>query len=178
MDLVNILSVVVVVIASIMYASLFEWTLHKYVMHNIPFGFRYAYRAHHEIHHRIFGAGRTYELHNHRPEKVDEDRKTIPMAWWNWIVLLIIATLPVAVVCLAVFMIWWPIVVTSIVFFLYYCTYEYFHWCMHDPKGRWFENRSWFIFINNHHRQHHKNPRTNLNVVWPFADWLIGTLVR
>lgn len=174
----NFLNIFLVTFASIMYASIFEWLLHKYVMHNIPFGFRYAYKAHHETHHVTFGAGKTYELHNHKPENQEKDRKTIPMAWWNWMVLLVIASSPVALVCLAFLTTWWPMVITPSIFLLYYVTYEYFHYCMHDPKGRWFEKKPWFLFINKHHRLHHKNPKTNLNVVLPFADWLLRTLVR
>ena len=161
-----------------MYASIFEWCLHKYVMHNKPFGFKYAFHGHQELHHSIFGPKRTYELRNHPPEKQLVNKKTIPMAWWNWIVLLIIATLPVVAMCYAFLSVWWPIVVTSSVFFLYYCTYEYFHWCMHDPKGRWFENKSWFIWINRHHNIHHAKLNKNLNVVLPFADWLFRSHVR
>ena len=175
--LIVIFGVIAVATVSISYASFFEWFLHKYVMHGKPFGFKYAYKGHHETHHVIFGAGKTYELKNHAENKRQLNKKTIPMAWWNWIVLLIFAVSPVIPIWLTVFSMWWPVIITATVFLLYYITYEYFHWCMHDPTGRWFEKTFWFIWINRHHNLHHKNPKTNLNVVLPFADWLLGTLV-
>ncbi len=175
--LITILLVLFSIPFSIMYASIFEWVLHKYVMHAKPFGFNYAFNGHVREHHTIFRSGELYVLQNHSPEKQKTHRKTIPMAWWNWIVLLVIANSPVAVICLII-SVWWPLIVTTSVFFVYYCTYEYFHWCMHDPKGHWFENKWWFVWINNHHNIHHAKMGKNFNVVLPFADWLFRTLVR
>ncbi len=164
------------IITSTMYASVFEWVLHKHVMHKKPFGFNYAYKHHHQIHHVVFGGYKTYKLSGHKPEKQEKDKKTIPMAWWNWIVLLIIAVSPIAATISIFFGVWFPAVVTAIIFFLYYCTYEYTHWCMHDSKGRWFENKKWFLNLDHRHRLHHQNTNTNFNVVWPFADFLLKTL--
>lgn len=167
-----------IVVASTMYASVFEWVLHKYVMHKKPFGFKYAYKYHHQIHHVIFGGYKTYKLANHNDKNQEKDKKTIPMAWWNWIVLLIIAVTPVLCFLLLFLHIWWPAIITSIVFFGYYCVYEYTHWCMHDSTGRWFENKKWFISMDHRHKLHHQNTNTNFNVVWPFADFLLKTLRR
>jgi len=166
-----------VVAGSVMYASNFEWLLHKFVMHRPIFGFTYAYKGHWETHHQIFDAGKTYELSNHPHDHQEKDKKTIPMAWWNWIVLLILALIPVVGIC-TIFQVWWPIPITGFVFIVYYCFYEYFHWCMHDPKGRWFENMKWFKNLNKRHHIHHARPNLNFNVVWPFADWMFGTLKR
>ena len=61
----------------IVFASFFEWTLHKYVMHRPVWNFRYAFQAHAVVHHKVFKADHTYHL-------IDEkDKETIPMAWWN-----------------------------------------------------------------------------------------------
>lgn len=178
MNILITLLVVAVIVTSVLYASIFEWCLHKFVMHGKPFRFEYAFLGHQEVHHRNFGPGPSYTLENHPPEKQEENKKTIPMAWWNWIVLLIIATLPVVIICFAFLSVWWPTAVTSIIFLLYYLTYEYFHWCMHDPMGRWFENKSWFKWIDKYHRIHHARFNKNLNVVLPFADWLFRSLVK
>ncbi len=169
------LQVLGVIIFAVTYASFFEWGLHKYVMHRTFLGYRGAYEAHHETHHVIFGAGKTYSLSNHPPEKKEKNKKTIPMAWWHWIFLISVASLPVVLITIVFLPVWWPTVVTVIVFILYYCTYEYFHWCMHDPTGLWFERRRWFIWSNKRHNLHHKNPKTNFNVVLPIADLALGT---
>jgi hypothetical protein len=59
----------------------------------------------------------------------------------------------------------------------YYFLYEYLHYCMHIPKGRWLENTLWFHWLDSHHHMHHMRPFNNLNVVLPLADVLFGTLI-
>ncbi len=59
----------------------------------------------------------------------------------------------------------------------YYCVYEYFHFCMHIPGGRWFENLKPFTFAKEHHRIHHKYMLRNLNVFFPLADLCLGTFI-
>jgi hypothetical protein len=61
---------------------------------------------------------------------------------------------------------------------LYYFLYEYLHFCMHVPKGRWLEKSAWFSWLDAHHHQHHERHFKNLNVVLPLADLLFGTLIR
>ena len=46
----------------IIFASFFEWTLHKYVMHRPVGNFRYAFQAHAIVHHGTFKADKTYHL--------------------------------------------------------------------------------------------------------------------
>ena len=60
---------------------------------------------------------------------------------------------------------------------LYYFLYEYLHYCMHIPKGRWLEKTFWFKWLDSHHHMHHKRHFNNLNVVLPVADMLFGTLI-
>lgn len=60
---------------------------------------------------------------------------------------------------------------------LYYFLYEYLHFCMHAPKGRWLEQTGWFYWLDAHHHMHHKRHLSNLNVVLPLADYVLGTLV-
>ena len=60
--------------AGIVFASFFEWALHKYFMHRPFFGFKYPFLAHAVVHHHVFKSDHTYHLiHEH-------DKKTIPMA--------------------------------------------------------------------------------------------------
>src|SRR5581483_6238490 len=75
------------VIATV-YASVFEWILHRFLMHR-PFGkFRYPYERHALVHHRVFRADESYHL-------IDpQDAKTIPMAWRNGPVLIAVGIQP------------------------------------------------------------------------------------
>src|SRR5258706_4277897 len=76
---------------SIFFASFFEWALHRYFMHR-PFGkFTYPFERHALVHHRIFRADPSYHLMR------EEDKFTIPMAWWNGPVLVMVGMLPFVV---------------------------------------------------------------------------------
>ena len=57
----------------------------------------------------------------------------------------------------------------------YYGTYEYIHWCMHLPKQRRVEKPWVFRRLNGHHLLHHRYMHKNFNVVFPLADYCLGT---
>ena len=158
------------VVAGTLFASLFEWTLHRYFMHRPTFNFRYPYEAHTLVHHRIFKADHTYHLiHEH-------DKKTIPMAWWNGPVLVSLGMLPFLV--FAIFSEkWGTLCGAAIACAGYYAAYEYMHWCMHLPKQRHVERSGIFFRLNGHHLLHHRYMKKNFNVVLPLADLLLGTLL-
>jgi hypothetical protein len=168
-----------------LFASLFEWALHRFVMHKpvpTPLGkFDYAFRAHAIVHHGIFKSDHTYHLIK------EDDKSTIPMAWWNGPVLIAVGT------CCAMLIAWitnslhwhngwslhpWVISITALATIAaYYGTYEYIHWCMHLPKARRLE-KSWLFYrLNGHHLLHHRYMHKNFNVVLPFADLILGTLI-
>lgn len=158
----------------LLYTSVFEWLLHKYVMHREFKVFRHAFHAHAKVHHHIFKADTTYHLQK------ESDKRTIPMAWWNGPALVVIATT-------LVFPIWMyfggiqSVITLAIILACYYGTYEYLHWCMHLPKERIVEKSPIFRWIfrrlNGHHLLHHRYMHKNFNVVLPVADLLLGTLL-
>lgn len=160
--------------------SIFEWLLHRYVMHRPFFNFKYPYQAHALVHHTTFRADHTYHLHN------PKDKYTIPMAWWNGAALVLLTTLLSFGICHGIKLLFPDLelyigVTTAIMgieFALYYTTYEYIHWCMHLPKDRKLERVKFFFRLNGHHLLHHRYPSKNFNVVLPFADLIFGTLLR
>lgn len=155
---------------ALVYASFFEWTLHRFVMHKRLSWFEYPFKSHAVVHHQTFKADHTYHL-------IDEkDKSTIRMAWWNGIVLTILATSISVSVAYSTCR-WEILAVVFFVFGAYYCTYEYFHWCMHLPKQRRFETSWLFRRINTHHLLHHRYMNKNFNVVLPLADFVLGTLM-
>lgn len=180
------------ILGTLCYASIAELLVHRHLMHHpywiFGFKFEYPFRGHTLVHHQIFKGDETYEIGSHPPHLQAEHGKTIPMAWWNGPALVVTASLP--------FILWsllqpsWRFVVmAAAVISLYYLTYEFIHYCMHDENKRhWFEPR-WFYklrkrFMTTHfyrwvdarHFLHHVDMRTNYNVVLPFADWFFGTL--
>jgi len=156
--------------AGVVFASFFEWVLHRFVMHKPVGRFQYAFRAHALVHHQTFKADHTYHLIN------EDDKSTIPMAWWNGPALIASCLVPV-VAAAWITGHWWLVLGAALAFVAYYGTYEYMHWCMHLPKERRLE-RSWlFRRLNGHHLLHHRYMHKNFNVVLPLADLLLGTLV-
>jgi len=155
---------------AIIYASFFEWTLHRYVMHR-PLGkFRYPFESHALIHHLVFRADDTYHLIN------PKDAKTIPMAWWNGPALVAAGMVPFLAVSWWLGH-WWLLAGASLACAGYYATYEYIHWCMHLPRKRNVERSGIFFRLNGHHLLHHRYMGKNFNVVLPLADLLLGTLL-
>ncbi|MDO8620237.1 MAG: sterol desaturase family protein [bacterium] len=162
--------IVLVFIVAVIYASFFEWKLHKDVMHRPFLGFRYAYKAHALTHHGTFRFDRTYHLQR------ESDKYTIPMAWWNGPVLVLISCVPFDLI--GWYLGTWTIPLTAMgTVAVYYGTYEYIHWCMHLPRKRSVERTGVFFKLNGHHVLHHRYPDKNLNVVLPLADLCLGTLL-
>ena len=75
-------------VSGIIFASFFEWVLHRYVMHRPVGRFVYPFEAHAIVHHRTFKADHTYHLIH------EADKYTIPMAWWNGPVLVLCCQIP------------------------------------------------------------------------------------
>jgi len=157
-------------VGSVIYSSFFEWTLHRYVMHRPVGKFRYPFETHTLIHHRVFRADETYHLIQ------PKDAQTIPMAWWNGPVLVLLGTLPFVALA-ALLGHWWLVAGALPTTAAYYATYEYIHWCMHLPKRRNLERSGIFFRLNGHHLLHHRYMGKNFNVVLPLADLLLGTLL-
>jgi len=157
-------------VCAVFFASFFEWTLHRFLMHRPLMGFDYAFRTHALIHHRKFKADHTYHLVHH------EDKKDIPMAWWNGPVLVFLCMVPFLIASV-ITGIWWLSLGALPVFAGYYATYEYLHWCMHLPKSRRVEKSELFRRLNGHHLLHHRYMNRNFNVVLPLADLILGTLI-
>ena len=64
----------------------------------------------------------------------------------------------------------------GIAFTLYYTAYESLHAIMHVPnKWKWLLRTKVMRWLNRHHYQHHVDPRTNLNVIVPIADYVWRT---
>ena len=170
------------VVISIIHASFFEWTLHKYFMHKTTFGIEGPFQAHAVVHHQVFKADHTYHLQR------NEDKKTIPMRWWHGPALVASSTLiaqtvlqPLHVLCFG-YLSLTGVITMLVTIGLYFGTYERLHWCMHLPKKRVIQMLGpiykYFRKINGHHLLHHRYMHKNYNVVLPIADFCLGTLMR
>jgi hypothetical protein len=158
------------ILGGVFAASMFEWVLHRYFMHRPSLGIRYPFERHAMVHHQVFKADHTYHLIR------DEDKKTIPMAWWNGPVLVAMAQSPVLLAAI-IFQKWGMLAGGALACTVYYAAYEYLHWCMHLPRKRSIERSGIFFRLNGHHLLHHRYQGKNFNVVLPLADLILGTLV-
>lgn len=149
------------------YASFFEWTLHKYLMHSLHW--QYPFHAHALVHHGLFRADHTYHLQH------EQHKKKVTFAWWNGPGLLLLhLPLLLSLAYLFGWSVFWGGLAALV---LYYVLYESLHWCMHIPKNRWVERTKVFRWLNARHYLHHRYAFQNLNVVFPLADWILGSLV-
>lgn len=173
--------IIIVILATIacgiFYASMFEWLLHRYVMHRPVWRFKYPFVSHAQTHHRVFKADTSYHVQD------ESQKRLIPMAWWNGPILVLIGMTPFTLSGIPFAILgWWAVFIAilvtgCVVFSAYYGTYEYLHWCMHLPKRRKLEKSWLFQKLNGHHILHHRYMGMNFNVVLPIADALFGTLL-
>ena len=161
------LSEIIAFVCFFMYGSFFEWTLHKYFMHQPRW--QYSFQAHAVVHHGLFRFGDRYFLSD------SKDLKKVRFAWWNAPVIFALHSPVIYLIGKAV---------NANIFFgalaalgVYYFLYEYLHYCMHVPAARWLEKTAWFRWLDSHHHMHHKRYLNNLNVVFPLADLLFGSLI-
>ena len=152
--------------ATSVYISFFEWSVHKYLMHSLLWP--YPFHAHALVHHGLFRADSTYHLQ-------EQERDRVTFAWWNAPVMIIVH-LPI-LTGLSYFFGWSFMAGGLAPMFVYYFLYESLHWCMHVPRNRLIEQTRMFRYLNAHHYLHHRYAYRNLNVVFPFADWILGTLM-
>jgi fatty acid hydroxylase family protein len=152
---------------SIVLNSFVEWGAHKFVMHRlnpiIPYGY-----LHTTSHHAKFGHDSTYET---------DDPVLKGHILFTWKEYLIFPIFCLALYAPVEFLIGRPILGgVLLAVFMGLEAFNRLHWFFHSPGGTWFE-RTWvFQFLKNHHRIHHEKMDTNLNVVFPLADWVMGTL--
>lgn len=150
-----------------LYGSFFEWWFHKHLFHS-PKLIKATFKAHQLIHHQQF----KYEIASYHL-KEGADRTHIAMDWFALPLFLGIHLPPLALVQ---WLTGWQSVWGGLAAITaYYAVYEYFHYSMHVPAGRWFEKLRVYQFVKEHHRIHHKFYLQNLNVFFPLADVCLGT---
>ena len=149
------------------FANFFEWVLHKHLMHSLRWP--YPFHAHALVHHGLFRADSTYHLRDKK------DAAKVTFAWWNAPGLLL---LHLPIIFGLQYLLGWSILWSGLTALAcYYALYEYLHWCMHVPADRWLEKTRVFQWIKEHHRLHHAYSLRNLNVFFPLADWVLGSLI-
>lgn len=152
-------------------ANIFEWGLHRYVMHR-PWKnklLRAVYDRHTLAHHQFFTEDRM-TIDGHRDFRVTFFP---PYA----LCVFILMSIPPALVLgfLASANAGWLLMCTTTGMYL---LYEAFHYSCH-VRDNWFVRNCPFVnTIRRHHEAHHNQSimmERNMNLTFPIADWLFGT---
>ena len=174
----NIIFALVAFVYAMVANSFLEWFVHGEIMHR-GWGNRWTnyLEANHPAHHRDFPP--------HNSKNPNHSWRKVHLPLWAFPLTVSLTVLPASFISYlsshGIFL--WTVLITSSV---YYWVYQYMHTRDHVPRKRWFENRESFIFLDIFHAIHHtfdendqeqwRNP-VNLCIVFPLADFLMGTAV-
>jgi len=152
-----------------MLANIFEWFLHAQIMHRPRPGLMGIYNRHTLAHHQFF----TQDAPFHDTVR---DYRIVFFPPYALIAFLVMASVGGAVLGA----VWsanagWLTVCTAAGM---YMNYEFFHWCCHVHDDRIVRHLPFVNTIRRHHIAHHNTAimmNYNMNLTYPFADWLFGT---
>lgn len=156
-------------IISMVIMSFIEHQVHSQLMHRRNFlskrnkSFQRIYEAHALDHHQHYSIEFCDEPV--APGMDKEIRLTVrkaPIKALPFAVLIALISLPGAIIFLSV--------VT-----LHHWLWNKIHLEMHKPEGKSFSTWPVYRFLARHHYLHHRYQNKNFNVVFPFADYVLGT---
>lgn len=165
-------SIICLVIDSFIEYSTHRWPMHVKIESKWLPLFRFLYWHHITVHHAQFSGDKYHH-------KGDEGRDTIAFPLWVAPLLIGTAVTPFAAVWYYTGNIipFWTSFFWAVV---YYALFEGIHKIEHmvdRPEVRWIRNMKTFQWLDTHHEIHHRMKGVNFNLVFPLADWLMGTLV-
>ena len=152
-------------------SNLFEWWIHKYVMHRLVdvWALRAIYDRHTRQHHQYF-------TDNEMTVNTTREWRIIFFPWRALFTFMALGT-PFALA------LGWALnpnagYILMITMVGQYLVYETFHYCCH-VRDNWFVRHTPFInTIRRHHTAHHNYGvmmTRNMNLTFPIADWFMGT---
>jgi hypothetical protein len=150
-------------------SNVFEWWLHKYVMHRPVKGFMGIYKRHVLAHHQFF---------TDVEPTVDNTRdfRIVFFPPYALVAFMAISVVPAFLLNLVgLANAGWLLLITNVALYL---NYETFHYCCHVKDDSIVRHIPLVNSIRRHHIAHH-NPaimmERNFNLTYPVADWFFGT---
>jgi hypothetical protein len=152
--------------------SFIEHQVHKWLMHrrNVlsahTASFKRVLESHALVHHKHYT-----EIFSDEPVPPGEDKEirlTVRKAP--------IKAIPFAAVIALVS--WQGAAIFVAVVIFHHWAWNRIHLEMHKPEQRVFSTWPVYRFLARHHCLHHRHPSRNFNVVFPLADYVLGTNVR
>ncbi|MFO1057087.1 MAG: hypothetical protein U1E53_08985 [Dongiaceae bacterium] len=151
--------------------NLFEWAVHRYVMHRPRQwrALRAVYTRHTLMHHQFF-TREEMRFADHRDWRV-----TVfpPYALVVFVLMSIVPALLVGAVVSA--NAGWLVMATTTGMYL---LYEFMHFCCHVEENGFVARCPFVNTLRRHHAAHHDPSlmmERNMNLTFPIADWLFGT---
>ena len=153
------------------FSNLFEWWIHKYVMHRLVdvWALRAIYDRHTRQHHQYF-------TDNEMTVDSAREWRIIFFPWRALFTFMALGT-PFAL------LLGWLVnpnaaYILMVTIVGQYLVYETFHYCCH-VRDNWFVRNMPFVnTIRRHHTVHHSQGimmEVNMNLTFPIADWFMGT---
>jgi hypothetical protein len=152
--------------------SFVEHQVHKRLMHRKNFlstrltSFKRMFEAHALVHHKHYS-----EIFSDEPVAPGEDKEirlTVRKAP--------IKAIPIA--ALVALVSWQGAAAFVAAMTLHHWAWNKLHLEMHKPEQKVFSTWPVYKFLARHHCLHHRYPNRNFNVVFPLADYVLGTSVR
>ena len=146
--------------------SFIEHQVHSRLMHRTTAAFKRAFEAHAIVHHKHYS--KIFSDEPVAPGQDKEIRLTVHKAP--------IKAIPFA--ALIALVSWQGAAVFVVVVCLHHWVWNKIHLEMHKPEQRLFSRWPVYKFLARHHWLHHRYPDRNFNVVFPLADYVLGTSAR
>jgi hypothetical protein len=151
------------------FSNVFEWWIHKYVMHRPVPGFLGIYKRHTLAHHQFFTENE-YTFDNAR------DFRIVFFPPYALITFIALSLVPAFLLNLLGFAdAGWLLLITNTALYL---NYELFHYFCHVKDDRIVRHIPFVNSIRRHHAAHHNTAimmERNFNLTYPIADWFFGT---
>ena len=150
-------------------SNVFEWWLHRYVMHRPVKGLMGIYKRHTLAHHEFFTDGEP-------AFDSSRDFRIVFFPPYALVAFMVISLVPAYMLgLLGLPNAGWLLMITNVGLYL---NYELFHFCCHVKNDSIVRHIPLVNSIRRHHIAHH-NPaimmERNFNLTYPVADWFFGT---
>ena len=150
-------------------SNVFEWWIHRYIMHRPVKGFMGIYKRHTLAHHQFFtNVEPTFD--NSR------DFRIVFFPPYALVAFMALSMPPAAILGLVGLPnAGWMLLITNVALYL---NYELFHFCCHVKDDRLVRYIPLINSIRRHHIAHHNTAimmERNFNLTYPIADWFFGT---
>ena len=163
---------IAVLIPAFLLANFVEYMLHRFPLHRpYPGLYKFTFVVHQEDHHHFY----TDDL------IIYDESKDWIILFFHPALVLILAFGIIPFLYFTMKMLLPPDLMYLMMSgaILYFILYEVTHYVCHLPDEHWVLKIGFFRFMRKHHMIHHNlnlMTTTNFNIVFPFWDWVFGTL--